>query len=129
MKICGSLGGIMVNGALGRSLEYSMYSLGRILKAPFGIFERRILGHILGQTKGQNPSGPTTPRVFGLWSGLGCGLGIAFRKSLWGPSIFSLGSTLSTLGKLPRGSIHHATSSAFPQIVPFFIPNAQEDWI
>ena len=29
-------------------------------------------------------------------------------------------STLSTLGKLPRGSIHHATSSAFPQIVPFF---------
>jgi hypothetical protein len=33
-----SLGGIMVNGALGRSLEYSMYSLGRILKAPLGIF-------------------------------------------------------------------------------------------
>ena len=30
-------GGIMVNGALGRSLEYSMYSLGRILKAPFRI--------------------------------------------------------------------------------------------
>ena len=28
-----SLRGIMVNGALGRSLEYSMYSLGRILKA------------------------------------------------------------------------------------------------
>ena len=55
---------------------------------------------------------------FGLRSGLGCGLGFTFRKSLWGPSIFSLGSTLSTLGKLPRGSIHHATSSAFPQIVP-----------
>ena len=33
-----SLGGIIVNGALGLSLEYSMYSLGRILKAPFGIF-------------------------------------------------------------------------------------------
>ena len=26
----------MVNGALGSSLEYSVYSLGRILKAPFG---------------------------------------------------------------------------------------------
>ena len=63
------------------------------------------------------------PRVFGLWSGLGCGLGLVFRKSLGGPSIFSLGSTLSTLGKLPRGSIHHATSSAFPQIVPdMFVP-------
>ena len=69
-------------------------------------------------SKGQKPSGPAAPRVFGLWSGLGCGLGLAFRKSLGGPSIFSLGSTLSTLGKLPRGSIHHATSSAFPQIVP-----------
>ena len=64
--------------------------------------------------KAKNPA----PRVFGVWSGLGCGLGFAFRKFLGGPSIFSLGSTLSTLGKLPRGSIHHATSSAFPQIVP-----------
>ena len=35
----------MVNGAPGRSLEYSMYSLGRILKAPFGIFYRQTLGH------------------------------------------------------------------------------------
>jgi hypothetical protein len=26
-----------------------------------------------------------------------------------GPSIFSLGTPLSTLGKLPRGSIHHDT--------------------
>ena len=33
-----SLGGIIVNGALERSLEYSMYSLVRILKAPFRIF-------------------------------------------------------------------------------------------
>ena len=56
--------------------------------------------------------------VFGLWSGLGYGLGFAFRKFLGLPSIFSLGSTLSTLGNLPRGSIHHATSLAFPQIVP-----------
>ena len=24
----------------------------------------------------------------------------------------------AALGKLPRGSVHHATSSAFPQIVP-----------
>ena len=91
----------MVNGALGRSLEYSMYSLRRILKAPFGIFLRRTLGHIPGQTKGQKPLGPIAPRVFGLWSALLCGLGFAFRKSLWGPTIFSLGSTLSTLGETP----------------------------
>jgi hypothetical protein len=32
------LGGIMVNGALGRSFEYSMNSLGQILKAPFEMF-------------------------------------------------------------------------------------------
>ena len=51
------------------------------------------------------------------------------RVRLWGPSIFSLGSTLITLGKLHRGSIHHATSLAFTQIVPFFLPNALEDWI
>ena len=91
----------MVNGALGRSLEYSMYSLGRILKAPFRIFLSRTLGHILGQTKSQKPSGPAAPRVFGLWSGLGCGLRFAFRKSLGGPSIFSLGITLSTLRETP----------------------------
>ena len=64
---------------------------------------------------------PAASRVFGLLSGLGCGLGFAFRKSLGGPSIYSLGSTLSTRGKLPRGSIHHATSSAFPQIGPFLL--------
>ena len=108
----------MVNGALGRSLDYSMYSLGRILKGPLGIFLRRTRGHIQGQTKGQKPKGPQAPRVFGLWSGRGCGQGFAFRKFRGGPSIFFRGSTLSTLGKLPRGSIHHATSSAFPQIVP-----------
>ena len=28
---------------------------------------------------------------------------------------------LRTLGNLPRGSIHHYTPSAFPQIVPFFL--------
>ena len=32
--------------------------------------------------------------------------------------ISSLGTPLSTLGNLPRGSIHHYTPSAFPQIVP-----------
>ena len=119
----------MLNGALGRSLEYSMYSLGKLLKASFGIFWRWTLGHILGQTKAQKPLGPAAPQVFGLMSVLGCGLGFAFRKSLGGPSIFSLGSTLrifslgstlSTLWKLHRCSIHHATSSAFPQIVPVY---------
>ena len=59
-----SLRGIMVNGALWKSLKYSMYSLGRILKAPFRIFYRPTLGHILGQTEGQKPSGPAAP---GFW--------------------------------------------------------------
>ena len=49
------------------------------------------------------------PRFFGLGSGLRCGLGFTFRKPLGGPSICSLGSPLSTLGKIPRGSIHHDT--------------------
>ena len=81
---------------LGRFLEYSMESLESILKAP------------LGQTLSQKPSGPAAPRAFGLGSGLG------------GPSIYSLGAPLRTLGNLPRGSILHYTPSAFPQIVPFF---------
>ena len=38
--------------------------------------------------------------------------------SLGGPSIFSLGTPLSTLGKLPWGSIHHDVPSGFSQIVP-----------
>ena len=60
---------------LGRFLEYSMESLESILKAP------------LGQTLGQKPLGPAAPRVFGLGSGRGCGLGFAFGKSL-GASIY-----------------------------------------
>ena len=76
---------------LGRFLEYSIESLGRILKAPLGIFFWQTLGRILGQTLGQKPSGPAAPRVFGLGSGLGCGLGFAFRKPLGRPSIYSLG--------------------------------------
>ena len=32
-------------------------------------------GHIQGQTQGQKPEGPQAVRVFGLWSGLGCGFG------------------------------------------------------
>ena len=88
----------MVNGALGRSLEYSMYSLGRILKTPSEFSKGEPLATSSARPKAKNPA---APRVFGLWSGLGCGLGFAFRKSLGGPSIFSLGSTLCTLGKLP----------------------------
>ena len=64
--------------------------------------------------------GPSAPRFFGLWSGLGCGLGLAFKKSIGGPSIFSLGSYLSTLGNLPWDSIHHATTSPFPQIITVY---------
>ena len=58
----------MVNGALGRSLEYSMYSLGRILKAPFKIFLRPTLGHILARPKAKNPWGlrPLWFLAFGL---------------------------------------------------------------
>ena len=58
------------------------------------------------------------PWVFCLWSGLGCDLQFAFTKSLEGPSIFSLGKTSSTLGNLPRDSIHHTAFSPFPLIVP-----------
>ena len=64
---------------------------------------------------------PPAPRVFGLFSFLGCGLGFTFRKSLGEPSIFSLGSSLCTVGNLPRGSIHHATSLPFP---PYLILNS-----
>ena len=39
-------------------------------------------------------------------------------KSLGGPSIFSQGTLLSTLGNFPRGFIHHDTPSAFSKIVP-----------
>ena len=77
----------------GRFLEYSMESLESVLRAP------------LGQTLGQKPSGPAAPWVFGLGFGLR------------GPSIYSLGTPLRTLGNLPRGSIHHYTPKAFPQIV------------
>ena len=91
-----SLGGIMVNGA--------PREVPRVLN---GVPREYIEGP-LGQTLGQKPSGPAAPRVFGLGSGLG------------GPSIFSLGTPLRTLGNLPRGSIHHYTPSAFPQIVPIY---------
>ena len=54
----------MVNGALGRSLEYSMYSLSKILKAPFRIFYRRTLSHIPDQNKGQKHWGGLRPLEF-----------------------------------------------------------------
>ena len=48
----------MVNGALGRSLEYSMYSLGRILKAPLErdtrFYSLFVQGHFFGNTKQTN---------------------------------------------------------------------------
>ena len=71
----------MVNGAPREfPREYSMYSLGRRLKVPQGIFQRRTRGHIQGQTKGQKPEGPQAPRVSGLRSGRGCGQRMALRK-------------------------------------------------
>ena len=36
------------------------------------------------------------------------------------PSIYFLGTQLSTVGNLPRGSIHHDTPLVFPQIVPLY---------
>ena len=70
------------------------------------------------------PEGPQAPRVFGLWSGRGCGQGFAFRKFQRGPSIFFRRSTLSNQGT-SRGSIHHDTSEAFQQI---FILSNQRTW-
>ena len=56
--------------------------------------------------------------AFGL--ALDVASGLTLENPLGGPSIFSHGSTLSTLGSLPRDSIHHAPSSPFPQIVLLF---------
>ena len=58
----------MVNGALGRSLEYSMYSLGRILKAPFGFSKGQPLATSLARQKAKNPRGlrPLGFLAFGL---------------------------------------------------------------
>ena len=107
MAICGkALGVSWWMEPLGRTLEYSKDSLRRILKAPIGIFFWQTLCRILGQTLGQKPSGPVAPWVF--------------RKPLRGPSICSLGSPLSTLRNLPRGSIHNDTPSAFQQIVSLY---------
>ena len=68
--------------------------------------------------KAKNPWGLWPLRVFGLWSGLGCGLGFAFRKSLGGPSIFSLGSTLSTLGNSLKGLHSPCYLLGFPTDCP-----------
>ena len=118
----------MVNGALGRSLEYPMYSLGRILKAlgPSALWDFLNANPWPYHRPDQRSETLRAcgPSVFGLWSGLGCGLGFALKIPCGTfTSIFSLGSILSTLGNLPRDSIHHATSSPFPQIVPFFSPH------
>ena len=56
--------------------------------------------------------------VFGLGSGLGCGLGFAFRKPQGGA--FNI-LPRESIENLPRGSIHHYTPSAFPQIVPLYL--------
>ena len=117
-----------MNGALGRSLEYSMYTLGRILKAPFGIFQRQTLGHILGQTKGQNPSGlrPLGFLAFGL--ALDVALGLLLHILLLNintasqPTIKQLAASLITAVKLTiavhkqcRNSLNHLVSHLFVQ--------------
>ena len=70
------------------------------------------------QTKSQKPSGPAAPYVFGLRSGLGCGLGFAFIKSLVGPSIFSLGSPFEYSLKPPMGLHSPCYLLAFPTDCP-----------
>ena len=62
-------------------------------EASLGIFLGQTFGRILGQTRGQKALGPAAPRLFGLWSGLGCGL--------W----FALGKSLGKLQTLPRDSL------------------------
>ena len=52
-----SLEGIMVNGSLGRSLEYLIYSLGRILKAPLGFSKGKPLATSSAGPKAINPRG------------------------------------------------------------------------
>ena len=68
------------------------------MRAPLRIFLRQTLCRIFGKTLGQKPSGPAAPRVFGRGSGLRCGFGFAFGKSFGVPSIYSLGTPLSTRG-------------------------------
>ena len=45
---------------------------------------------------------------------------VCLRKIFWEPSIYSHGTPLSSLVNLPRGSIHHDTTSAYSQIVPIY---------
>ena len=69
------------------------------------------------------PEGPQAPRVFGLWSGRGCGQGFAFTKSRRGPSIFFRGSTLSTQGTFP-GAPFTMIPPRLSHRFSFFLPNA-----
>ena len=96
-----------MNGALGRSLECSIYSLGKHIEGPLWDFLK------LNPWPHPRPLGFL---AFGLAKDVASGL--TLENPLGGPSIFSHGSTLSTLGNLPRDSIHHATSSPFSKIVP-----------
>ena len=58
----------MVNGALRRSLEYSMYSLGRILKTPSEFSKGKPLATSSAKPKAKNPRGlrPLGFLAFGL---------------------------------------------------------------
>ena len=58
----------MVNGALRRSLEYSIYSLGRIKKALLGFSKGEPLATYSARPKAKNPQGlrPLMFLAFGL---------------------------------------------------------------
>ena len=74
----------------------------------------RTLGYILGQIKGQKPSGPVARRVFCLWTGLGCGLRFALRKSLGGTFNLLPSEYIEYFRKRPMGLLSPCYLLAFP---------------
>ena len=89
-------------------------------------YSRPPLGFSKGKPLATSTSRPKTKNPWGLRSlgflAFGLALEVASSSPLENPlrrlQSSPLGSKLSTLGNLPWGPIHHATSSPFPQIVP-----------
>ena len=104
-------------GQLGKKLLVSRRMRSIVTSARTGSIhhENENLWETLGLSWWMDPLGSSLECS---WSPLGFPSDFDLWKSLGGPSIFSLGTPLSTLGKLPRGSIHHDIPSGFSQIVP-----------
>ena len=90
------------------------------------IIRRKICKKPLGLSWWMDPLGSSLEYSL---NPLGFPSGFALGKSLRGPSIFSLGTPLSTLGKLPRGFIHHDILLGFSQIVPCSHSVSSPFWI